>query len=101
MPWCDGCDRYYSPNTVQADGSCPTCGTHLDRPTRLEKQQAAMADLPTTAAVDAEVEAEAEAETGRKISSVPWHFWVLVVALVIYLGWRLAELIVWLVGLLG
>ena len=33
-----------------------------------------------------------EQQSGR----VPWHFWVLVVALVIYLGWRLVQLVEWL-----
>ncbi|MCP4228498.1 MAG: hypothetical protein GY929_19560 [Actinomycetia bacterium] len=28
----------------------------------------------------------------------PWHFWVMVVALVGYLGWRLVDGIIWLVG---
>jgi hypothetical protein len=27
----------------------------------------------------------------------PWHFWVLVVAAVVYLGWRLVQMIGWLV----
>lgn len=94
MPWCDGCDRYYSPNSVQVDGSCPTCGTHLARPTRLEEQQAAAAARPDVATLDGD-----EAPTkGGKASAVPWHFWILVVALVIYLGWRLVQLIIWLVG---
>jgi membrane protein DedA with SNARE-associated domain len=29
---------------------------------------------------------------------VPWHFWLLIVALVIYLGWRLVQGFEWLVG---
>ena len=29
-------------------------------------------------------------------TKVPWHFWVLVVALVLYLGWRLIQLFQWL-----
>jgi hypothetical protein len=29
---------------------------------------------------------------------VPWHFWVLLVALVIYLGWRLIQGVGWLAG---
>ena len=28
---------------------------------------------------------------------IPWHFWLLVVALIIYLGWRLIQLIEWLI----
>jgi hypothetical protein len=29
---------------------------------------------------------------------VPWHFWVLVVAVVAYLGWRLIQGVAWLAG---
>ncbi|MBK5221515.1 MAG: hypothetical protein JJE52_01285 [Acidimicrobiia bacterium] len=25
----------------------------------------------------------------------PWHFWVMVVGVVLYLGWRLVELVMW------
>ncbi len=30
-------------------------------------------------------------------TKVPWHFWLLVAALVIYLGWRFIQLIQWIV----
>ncbi len=78
MPWCDTCDRFYNPNSVSADGSCPTCGTALPKATRAERRQATQTD------------------TAEEPSRVPWHFWILVVALVIYLGWRLVQLIGWL-----
>ena len=32
MPWCTGCDRFLSPNTVLADGTCPTCHRPVDQP---------------------------------------------------------------------
>ena len=31
-------------------------------------------------------------------TDIPWHFWLFVAALVIYLGWRLIQLVQWLVG---
>lgn len=70
MPWCDDCDAYLAPNAVDADGTCPTCHEPVDT-----------ADL-------------AKATTPPQ--RAPWHFWVMVVALVAYLGWRLVEGIVWL-----
>lgn len=69
MPWCDTCDRYYNPDSLAPDGTCTTCGNHIADPD----------------------------EEAAKRSNPPWHFWVLVVALVIYLGWRLIQLIVWIV----
>jgi len=34
-------------------------------------------------------------------SSTPWHFVVLVSLVALYLGWRLVQGIVWLVGIIG
>jgi hypothetical protein len=84
VPWCDSCSRYYNPNTVNADGTCPSCGEPLPVP-RHERREAAAAER--RAATD-------EEEKGR---GVPWHFWILVVALVIYLGYRFFQGIVWVV----
>ena len=60
MPWCEPCSRFYNPNTLKADGTCPTCSTKLADPVAKPK--------------------------------VPWHFWLLLVALAVYLGWRLIQL---------
>ncbi|MEM7341810.1 MAG: hypothetical protein AAF467_24400 [Actinomycetota bacterium] len=73
MPWCDSCDSYLAPNSVKTDGTCPTCSTEVDA-----ADMAAAAQPPTRA---------------------PWHFWVMVAALVAYLGWRLVEGAVWVGGL--
>ncbi|MDP1803868.1 MAG: hypothetical protein Q8K72_01755 [Acidimicrobiales bacterium] len=67
MPHCDTCDRFYNPNTLDADGSCPTCGRPL-------------AD-PTPGGVD---------EPGA-----PWHFKLLLGATVLYLGFRFVQGIAW------
>ena len=69
MPWCETCSRFYNPNSVAPDGTCVKCGAKIGEP----------ADRP----VD---------------TKVPWHFWILVVALVVYLGWRFIQLIGWLVS---
>jgi hypothetical protein len=69
MPWCDTCDVYLAPNSVEAEGTCPTCHETVDTSDRV-----AQTDNP-----------------------VPWHFWVVVVALVAYLGWRLIEGVGWVV----
>jgi hypothetical protein len=69
VPWCETCQRHYNPGSVAPDGTCTSCGSFIG-----------------------EDPADAEAK------GPPWHFWVLVVALVLYLGWRLIEFIGWLVG---
>ena len=63
MPWCDECSKYWSALTVRS-GVCPTCGRELEGV--LEP-----AEVP----------------------KVPWHFTVLLVALGLYLAWRLWQLV--------
>lgn len=69
MPWCDTCDRFYNPNTLRSDGTCPTCGRQVAAP------PAAAEEEPTP---------------------VPWHFKLLLVATIVYLGWRLFQGVLWL-----
>lgn len=71
MPWCAGCDRFYNPNTLSADGTCPD-GHQVD-------------------------DAESAPEKLRKFSDepAPWHFKVLLTATVIYLGFRALQGIGW------
>jgi len=70
VPWCEECAKYYTPNSVEADGSCPKCGD------------------PLQLAEGTEADSEAVNE------STPWHFKLMVVAVVAYLGWRLVDLFV-------
>jgi hypothetical protein len=67
VPWCEDCSRFLNPNTLQADGSCPTCGTKVAKPT-----------------------SEAGVETVDQ--KVPWHFKLLIAVTVIYLGFRFIQL---------
>ncbi len=71
MPWCEECARFYNPNTLDEEGDCPSRATTW--PTR-----------PTGAR--------------RRAPGVPWHFWLLLAALSIYLGWRLIQGIGWVIG---
>ena len=69
MPWCDECSKFWNPPSMGAGGECPTCGRVI---------------------VDVR-------EVGDKAAPrVPWHFWLLLVALVIYLGFRAYQGVVWL-----
>lgn len=71
MPWCEECAKYYTPNSVETDGTCPKCGVAL--------QLAEGAD-------------EADDADDAVEESTPWHFKLMVVAVVTYLGWRLVDL---------
>ncbi|CAN5760328.1 hypothetical protein BH20ACT1_BH20ACT1_11180 [soil metagenome] len=67
MPWCDACDRFWTMDAVAGKPECLNCGAALAEPAAREQQGA------------------------------PWHFKLLIVAVVAYLGWRAIQLLVWLV----
>jgi hypothetical protein len=68
MPFCDDCEKYWAPSAMTPEGECPTCGADLEAP-----------ELATTDGED---------------EKTPWHFKLLVVALVIYLGYRFFEMFI-------
>jgi hypothetical protein len=61
---------------MKADGTCPSCGRTL------------IAEPVTARNLDLKKLAGEEAR-------VPWHFKVLVLALAVYLGWRVVQLLGW------
>jgi hypothetical protein len=73
VPWCDDCAKFWNPPSLH-DGACPTCGAALELPT-----------APAAAATGTETRARA-----------PWHFKMLLVATVVYLGYRLYQGVFWL-----
>lgn len=34
MPWCEGCARFWNPNSMGRGGECPTCGQVIAAPPR-------------------------------------------------------------------
>jgi len=80
VPWCERCSRFLNPNTIATDGSCPSCGRTVEVAERPADQTS-----PTAVEVDT-------ADEGVK---APWHFWVMVIGVAVYLGWRLIQGIFW------
>lgn len=78
MPWCDDCERYYAPSAMTPEGHCPRCDADL---------LAADADDPGAGGGDDGGDHDGD-------EKVPWHFKLMVVLLVAYLGWRLVDLVV-------
>jgi hypothetical protein len=76
MPWCEQCDRYLAPAALD-DGRCPTCGRTA--------AVGAVAEQATTAA----------AREADERLPVPWHLKLLAAGIVVYLGYRLWQGIVW------
>lgn len=67
MPWCEGCSKYWTPNSMNDDGTCPSCGRPVEAPS----------PSPVVTVED---------------EKAPWHFKLMVVALIAYLGWRVVEI---------
>jgi hypothetical protein len=86
MPWCDDCAKFWSPASLE-EGGCPTCGAHLSMP-------AAAAGRPVGAASPAG--SAAAGESKELEGHTPWHFKLLLVALVLYLSYRAWQGIDWL-----
>jgi predicted RNA-binding Zn-ribbon protein involved in translation (DUF1610 family) len=70
VPWCVECERFLSPSTVNRDGSCPTCGKPVDT----------------------------GSGSARRLGRVPWHLKVLIVVFALYLTYRIAQGVEWLIG---
>lgn len=81
MPWCEACAKYMAPSAMNADGSCPQCGRMVAVASIHGKITAKNLDLKKLAR-----------SGGDDDVSVPWHFKLLVSALVIYLSWRVVQL---------
>jgi hypothetical protein len=86
MPFCEDCAKYWAPSAMNDDGSCPSCGRVLEAPRAAS----------TITAKNVDVKKLAAGGDGGEVddASAPWHFKLLMVLLVAYLGWRLVQLFV-------
>ncbi|MDP2290088.1 MAG: hypothetical protein Q8M22_02805 [Actinomycetota bacterium] len=79
MPWCEECAKYWAPSAMNEDGTCPTCGRSV------------AAQQPITAK-NVDVRKLAAGGGDEDDVKAPWHFKLLMVMLVAYLGWRVIYL---------
>lgn len=66
---------------MNADGTCPTCGRLVEAPVR----------QPITAK-NMDLRKLAAGPESEEPAKAPWHFKLLMVLLVLYLGWRIVQL---------
>jgi hypothetical protein len=85
MPWCEDCAKYYAPSAMTAEGACPTCHRVLEAPKPPPAVTAKNLDLHKLAAGTAD-------EDGDD-AKAPWHFKLLMVLLILYLTYRVIDLI--------
>ena len=89
MPWCETCDRFLSPSTVRADGTCPACGRAVDP----GRARGTSAEPRVDQRVDKMVD-----EDDEDLPPIPWHLKLLAAAVAVYLGYRALQGIEWLVA---
>ncbi|MGD9795646.1 MAG: hypothetical protein AB7V43_19440 [Acidimicrobiia bacterium] len=91
MPWCEDCSKFWNPSTMTADGRCPSCGRAIA--VAEERVSADATEAAPPKAITAEnIDLRALAGEDAK---APWHFKLLVAAVVLYLVWRVVQLVVW------
>ena len=66
VPFCEECAKYWTPNSMNEDGTCPQCGELVEAP-------------------------HAHDDEGAD-ERTPWHFKLLVVTLAVYLSWRFYQI---------
>ena len=70
MPFCEECAKFWSPNSMPVTGKCPSCGLQIATPQEIQ------------AADD---------------YKAPWHFKLMVILAVLYVSFRVVQMIGWLV----
>ena len=81
MPWCESCASYRAPSALSPEGECRTCSSLIEADTEIPGRNVTTADLRAIAGEEAP-------------GPVPWHFKLMVVMLVAYLGWRVVQIFV-------
>jgi hypothetical protein len=74
VPWCVSCNKFLTPPTVQPDGTCPRCGSEVERGLIPGMTRPASEEAPP---------------------GIPWHLKLLGVAFAIYLSFRAFEAVQW------
>ena len=83
MPFCEDCAKYWTPSAMNDDGTCPTCGRVVEKAQPVATITSRTLDLKKLAAgPDGNVDDV----------KAPWHFKLMMVLLVVYLGWRVVQL---------
>lgn len=87
MPWCERCSSYRAPSALSPDGRCRSCGSSVSEETEASARSDSDRSGKTLTTADLRTLAGEEAP-----GPVPWHFKLMVVMLVGYLGWRVVQI---------
>jgi len=86
VPWCDACSKFWNPNSVGADGVCPTCGRALPAPTTIASGEDGRQVRRTRGR---------EGRRGPGGLQGALALQLLVGAVALYLGWRAVQGVQW------
>ena len=78
---------------MREDGTCPTCGRSLEAPAAPATSATPASPTTPITAKNLDLRKLAGGESGES-EAAPWHFKLLMVLLVLYLGWRLVDLFI-------
>jgi len=92
MPWCETCAKFWNPNSMQPDGTCPSCGRSLAEAPEGSSSASGATGGPGAGSAKLDLR-----ELAGEDARTPWHFKLLVVAVVGYLGWRGVEMASWVI----
>jgi len=95
MPWCHHCDRMVEDDELAPRPPCDTVGQLGARPPGEDVTDADARDRCPTCGTELDIE-NGQDEKDAPVKA-PWHFKVLVVGTVVYLGYRLYQGIGWLI----
>lgn len=87
MPWCEECTKYLVPNALTTEGNCPMCGSTI--------AQSDVNGRPILQPITAKtLDLKSLARSTGEDEKAPWHFKLLVAALIVYLSWRVVSLFI-------
>lgn len=94
MPWCETCAKFWNPSSMTPEGNCPTCGRSLAAAAKPEREPGASADGPPVVGEPTRLTGADLRELAGEDAKAPWHFKLMVLALALYLGWRIVDLVI-------
>ena len=99
MAWCRSCERYLAPAALTAEGACPSCDREVQHRAPPQAQSGSTATrIPSglappqaTGGTPASGRSAQGPSADPAAERIPWHFWLLLAAAAVYLGWRAVQ----------
>ena len=83
---------------MRVDGTCPVCGRAVEPGRARERDVVEASDGVPSPGAAATMATSPGVDADEGHPSIPWHLWLLLAALAVYLGYRAFEGLEWLFG---